>query len=156
MSGEGRQKSQEPKGRGPAELESPLEIWTRFKDPMLRWADVPGSGALLQMRMQNPDDRYLQELELLLGQDLQAQAIMSGDSFWGNPPPAGSLPRLGPGRVPIAALHTGDILSISVEDVMRNVLVVGPTGGGKSNWLRVLIAAVLECDNDETAIDRCI
>lgn len=121
-----------------------LQIFQRFQDPMMRWGDVPGSSLLAELRMLDPGDAELRNLHELVEQDQLRKALISGDPFYGNPPPAGSLPHVVPGRIPLAALATGDVLSIAVEDLMRNVLVVGPTGSGKTNMLRVLIAAVLE------------
>ncbi len=140
---DGRRRQGGYRGKDGSE-EDPLHIWMSFQDPMMRWGDVPGSALLAEQRMLHPDDPYLRDLHHHLQQDQLRRAMMSGDPFHGNPPPAGTLPTLEPGRIPIATLLTGDVLSLAVRDVMKNVCVVGPTGGGKTNWLRILIAAVLE------------
>jgi hypothetical protein len=119
-------------------------IWAEFREPLLRWGDVPGGSVLAEQRMLSPQDPYLQDLHAHVARDQAMKAMMSGDPFYGNSPPAGTLPPLAPGRIPIAALSTGEVLSIAVSDVMKNLLIVGPTGGGKTNFIRILIAAVLE------------
>ena len=111
---------------------------------MLRWADVPVGGLLAEQRVLHPDDPFLRELHTLTARNQLDLAARAGCPFHPNPPPAGSLPGLAPGRIPLATLPTGDVLSIGVNALCRNLLIVGPTGGGKSNYLRVLIAAFLE------------
>ena len=129
-----------------AGLPEALQVFQRFQDPRLRWCDVPGGELLLEARMLHPGDPYLADVHTCVEDDLLREALQSGDPFHGNAPAVGVLPHLGPGRVPIAALSTGDVLSIGMEDLTRNVLVVGPTGSGKSNFLRVLILAELACE----------
>jgi hypothetical protein len=121
----------------------PEEIWALVHDPRLRWGDLPGGDVLAQHAMLNPDDPHLAELLELTLRDQAARGIVSGDPFHGNYPPVGKLPLLVPGRIPLVAVPTGEVLSVGVPNVLKNVLVVGPTGGGKTNWLRLMIGALL-------------
>lgn len=122
----------------------PLRIWESFRDPMLRWGDVPGSKLLAEQFLQHPEDRYLAELAGIVANEQAMRAMQADDPFYPNPPPARSFLPPAPGVIPIAALSTGDVLSIATAALCKNLLVVGPTGGGKTNFLRILIAAVLE------------
>ena len=83
---------------------------------------------------------------------LDEEAQIDPDPFRENYPPKGSLPPLENGFVPLAALPTGDVLSIPVEALARNVIVVGRIGGGKSSYLRVFLAALLESHPKPTII----
>jgi len=121
----------------------PEEIWALVHDPRLRWGDIPGGGVLAQEAMLSPADPQLAELLELTLRAQAARAIVSGDPFYGNYPPVVRLPPLVPGRIPLAAVPTGEVLSIGVPNLLKNVLVVGPTGGGKTNWLRLMIGALL-------------
>ena len=124
--------------------EDPLQIWARFNDPMMRYGDVPGSALLMEQRILHPHDPHLAELHANIEQEQLSKAVLSGDPFWPNFPPQGALPAFTPGRIPIAALPTGDVLSIPILDATKNILIVGPTGGGKSYFLRIFIASFME------------
>ncbi len=126
-------------------VDDPLAIWQLFHEPMYRWGDVPGSEVLCEQLMLNPQDPYLQDVFEQVRQDQLAQAVVSGNPFHGNAPPVGVLPPLMPGKIPVATLPTGNVLSIDAIALTKNLCVVGPSGSGKTNWLRVLIAAALRC-----------
>lgn len=123
---------------------SEFDIYSFTHEPMIRWADVQGGGALAGMLAINPDDDELREVFDLTYHEQMRKAMEANDPFWPNYPPPGGLMQPGPGDIPLAALPTGDILSIHISALLRNVLLVGPTGGGKTNALRLLIAALLE------------
>lgn len=131
------------------------DIWAVTQDPMLRWQDVPGGDLLAGQLMLDPDDAVLGEVFQLTVQQQAAKAMVSGDPFYGNYPPAGVLPPLGRGRIPLCSLPIRDVMSQPVEGVCKNVLVVGPSGSGKTTWLRAAMAALLE-DGQATivAFDR--
>jgi hypothetical protein len=74
-------------------------------------------------------------------------ALVANDPFWGNLPPAGVLPPLSRGRVPLAAVPIGGVLSASIPDMCRNIMVAGPTGGGKTTFLRGMLASMLAAGN---------
>lgn len=120
-----------------------LSIWKRFSDPSFRWCDVPGADAFAQMRLLHPGDTHLRELHDFIEREQIGRSLAGGDPFFANDPPRGVLPPLTNGRIPICTLRTGDVLSIGVDDLSRNTLVVGPTGGGKSSWLAILVASML-------------
>ncbi len=132
--------------------EDPLQVWTRFKEPMLRYGDVPGADLLLQERMLAPEDPYLRDVDMHVSREQNQKAALSGNSFHGNPPPAGSLPPLSHGRVPIAHLATGDVLSIPIDDLTKNALLTGPTGSGKTNSLRALTGSVIESNTGTVVV----
>lgn len=125
-------------------LLQPEEIWAITQEPMLRWPDVPGGELLAAPLMVEPNDPVLQELFGLTAREQMAKAMISGDPYHGNYPQVGIIPQLAAGRIPLLTMPTGDVLSTDIPGLTKNVLVVGPTGGGKTNWLRVLIAALLE------------
>lgn len=119
------------------------EVLNVVRNPWLRWTDVPGSMVLAETLALHPDDHALKDMFAQVAQDRAALAIAANDPFWGNYPILGALPPFAPGRIPIARLSTGESLSIAFQDATRNVLLCGPTGGGKTNWLRLLLLAVL-------------
>lgn len=104
--------------------------------------------------MLNPHDPYLAELLEFTLRDQAARAMASGDPFHGNYPPIGKLPALVPRRVPLAAVPTGEVLSVVAANLLKNMLVVGPTGGGKTNWLRLMMGALLAMPVTIVAFDR--
>lgn len=122
----------------------PRAVWELFHNPMLRWGDIRGSNLLAERLLQHPEDPYLAELAGVLANEQAMRATQASDPFYANPPPARTFPPPGPGAVPIACLPTGDVLSIPISALCKNLLVVGATGGGKTNFLKILIAAVLE------------
>ena len=115
---------------------------------MLRMGDVPGAESLCQQRILAPDDPYLADVHQHLEQSQLGKAMLSPcPSFHGNPPPAGTLPPFVKGRIPIATLLPSfEVLSIDIADACKNIAVVGPTGGGKTNWLKICIASLLEAN----------
>ncbi len=125
-------------------MDDPLDILQRFRDPGMRYGDIPGADLLAQARMLAVHDSYLADLHAHLEHDQMAKAVISGDPYYGNPPPSGTLPPLEQGRIPIARLLTDDVLSIPIEHLVRNMLLCGPTGSGKTNYLRILLAAVMK------------
>lgn len=122
----------------------PLEIWRIANDPRLRYHEVPGGQVLAQQLMVDPTDQYLYELFALRVRDQVAKATVADDPFHGSYPPRGVLPQVGPGRVPLASMPKGGVLSIAVDDLTRNLLLVGPVGGGKTTLLRGILLALLE------------
>jgi len=122
---------------------TPEEIWRLANEPMLRMQDVPGASVLAQQHMLAPQDVHLSDAFELVVQHQMSKAMAAGDAFWPSYPPRGELPVLEHGRVPICTLITEEILSLHTQDIPKNVLVVGPTGSGKTNWLRILIASLL-------------
>jgi DNA helicase HerA-like ATPase len=60
------------------------------------------------------------------------------DPFLENLPPAGALPPLAKGRIPLGKLVFGQVVSLEIglRGTARNILVCGPTGTGKTNFLR--------------------
>lgn len=133
---------------------SELELLQQFSDPLLRLGDVAGGMALASCRMLDAADEHLAELFSLLAHDQYRAALVGGDPFWANYPPAGLLSPLAPGRVGLAALPTGQVLSIPTAGLDRNLLLVGPTGGGKTSLLRSIIASCL-LDPDVLIIAVC-
>ncbi len=132
--------------KGRRGIHNVLQILQQTQDPLLRWHDVPGGNLLAEMLINDPEDHELSELYDLTVSQQVAQAVSMGDPFWGSFPPLGSLPPLARGRVPLVALQTGDVLSIDVKDVMCNVIVCGPTGQGKTSWLRLAILSLLDAN----------
>ena len=122
----------------------PQEVIATVQDPWTRWPDVPGGDVLASQLILDPQDRELAEIFSLVRDDQIRKAMLSADPFWPNYPSVGQLPLAQEGRIPIAALPTGDVLSIGIEDVLKNVLIVGPTGGGKTNAIKAIISAILE------------
>lgn len=90
--------------------------------------------------IRNPHDESLRELLSLVQNDRLAQSTASADSYLDSYPI--SLPPLGPGRVPLAALPIGGVLSLPAGG-FTNLLLHGPTRTGKSNMIRSLIASLL-------------
>ena len=122
----------------------PLDIFSLVQNPMLRWGDVPGGDVLVGTLMRDPSDPYLLEQFKVLVEEQRALAVMSGDPFHGAYPPRGQLAPLAPGRVPICTLPTGDVLSMPVDELRRNLVLVGPTGAAKTSLLRLIAASLLE------------
>ena len=123
----------------------PDEIIHITRDPITRFGDVPGGFLLaeqLSTQGRQPDP-HLEELFMLVVRDQHAKALITTDPLYGNAPPAGALPPCR-GRIPLVGLCTGAVLSICLPDLTKNLLVVGPTGGGKTNFLRSLIVSMLE------------
>lgn len=118
--------------------------------PRLGLARLPGFAGLVSHLSAGPADAHLAEL---LGLVMQARIAGSGgldDPFATNDPPLGVLAGDRVGRLPLATLATGEVLSVRVEDLRRNLLLVGPTGGGKSNTLRAIIASA--CMHPDTTV----
>ena len=119
------------------------EIWAVTQEPRVRWRDVPGGDALAEQLALNPDDSALREVfELTLREQL-SKAMTSNNPFWGNYPNADDLPPVAPGVLPVCSLPTGSVLSIPIEATVKNILICGPTGGGKTTWLRLMLAFML-------------
>ena len=123
-----------------------LEILKVSREPQLRMQDVPGSEAMAFQLAQQPEDREMRALFERVVQDQIGRAMESGDPFWEHYPSPGQLPVLAAGRIPLVSMPLGDVLSLNARGLCKNVLVVGATGGGKTNWLRLLIASVVAAD----------
>jgi len=121
----------------------PMSIYLQHNNPMLRMQDVPGADLLCVSRMLHPDDPDLRGLHEQVEQDQLWRAVLAGDPYWANYPPEGALPELRDGRIPLASLPTGDVLSIPIQGATKNILIVGPTGHGKTNALRIILASLL-------------
>lgn len=113
-----------------------------FSNRQLRLGDVAGISYLAEQLIQNPDDVYLQDVLTRVVEEQAAAALLSGDPFHGNSPPLGVLPAFGPGRAPMLQLPSSDVLS---ENLMspRNILIVGPTGQGKTTWSHLFFLSVI-------------
>lgn len=123
---------------------SPEDIFSLTRQPELRWQDIPHGDSLAEQLMLNPGDAALAEVFELAVRQQAGQAMLAGDLFIGNYPSHGQIPPLLTGRIPFCAMPRGGVLSVSVQDATRNILVVGPTGSGKTSWLRLLVASLLE------------
>lgn len=109
--------------------------------PRLGLHRVAGMQMLLHQVAADPKDSHLVELLALVVQAKVAGTPGLDDPFAANDPAAGVLPQEKVGRLPLLSLATGEVLSMAVGDLRRNLLLVGPTGGGKSNTLRAIIAS---------------
>jgi hypothetical protein len=122
---------------------SALDLLTIAQDPALRLSDVPGGSVLVQHLMSDPQNPQLLRLFRQIVETQESRALISRDPYWPNYPPRGSLPLNGPGRIPLAAMPTGCVLSTPLSSLPCNLLVVGPTGSGKTSLLRAVLAAAL-------------
>ncbi len=122
----------------------PEDVIATVQNPWARWGDVPGGDLLASQLILEPQDRELAELFNLVRSDQLSKGAVCSDPFWPQYPASHALPELSPGRIPIAALPTGDVLSLGIEDILKNILICGPTGGGKTNSIKAIIAAILE------------
>lgn len=98
---------------------------------------------LLGLAVLTGEQRYLDTLRREI-RIRRLEFIASPAWFMRNLPPAGVLSSSLEGRILLMMLPTGDVLSLPVELEGRNgnILVVGPSGKGKSTFLRnVLIGA---------------
>lgn len=125
--------------RAPLNLETLVRV---LRTPELRMNDVAGVDVLAEQLIVSPDDPYLQDVLSHIVEDQSRAALLSGDPFFGNPPPLGVLPALAPGRVLILQIPVGEVLTTTL-DPPRNILLAGPTGQGKSTWLRSLLLAAM-------------
>ena len=67
----------------------------------------------------------------------------NSNPFFENAPSRGELPELKQGRVPLLTMETGGVLSVEVglNGTAKNIITAGPTGSGKTNWLKALLLA---------------
>ena len=119
------------------------DLVTLARDPALRLQDRSGADQLVASAELHPHDPYLHELLELVVAEQALWMEAYGNAFTLNTPPKGTFPPIPkPGHIPLTALETGDVLSEPLEAKLKNTIVTGPTGGGKTNVLR---AQVLSC-----------
>ena len=113
------------------DLQHAMNVWQTIQNPLLRFHEVPAGDLLAEQVIVHPPDNDLRELFNFVVQQQAANAMLSQDVFWGHYPPVGELPSLTAGRIPFLTMPTGDVLSTDIPGLTKNILVVGPTGGGK-------------------------
>jgi hypothetical protein len=107
--------------------------------PELRLADDPAHVQLAQMLMACPDDPDLQEMFTFVVDNKNREFACSGDVFFGNYWPQGSL-NYPEDFLQLAQIPNGDWVGLTVSQLRRNVLFAGPTGSAKSTALKVLLS----------------
>ncbi len=121
-----------------------IEILQR---PELRLQDDIHAVRAARRLLRNPKDSEAQEsFQRKLRKKLEAFMCAANPAFHGNDPPRGSFSVPRPGIVPLCVLQSGDVYSIPARALCQNLLVVGATGKGKSNLLRLIIMALIEAD----------
>ena len=113
--------------------------------PELKWQeDCHGLRAARRL-LRNPEDRETREsFQRKLRKKLEAFMSAANPAFHGNDPPRGSFASPRAGTVPLCVLQSGDVYSIPAKALTQNLLIVGATGKGKSNLLRLIIMALIE------------
>jgi hypothetical protein len=131
-----------------------LAIHQTISEPMLRWADDPRRVKLSQRLMGNPFNAPLQRQFNKEVEKCQIKAMASGCPYYQNPPPPGFLSQT-PNSIRLCqVLPTEDIFSIPTQEFSKNVLVVGASGGGKTNNLRIIITGLVEAGATVVCFDR--
>jgi len=128
--------SKQPEVRKNLSLERIAELLS--KHPELRLEDDPSVLQLLQMVLADPEDADAQEMLALIIDEKRREAISSGDVFWGNYPPAGST-QYPEDFIGIGMMPTNEPVGVVLSQLQRNTLLVGPTGSGKTTFLKVLL-----------------
>ena len=127
-------------------MHDPFDLFAAMKAASTRWGDLGARGEMLELHfLIDPACPFVHEiLAEAIKEQRHAVASVERPEWHLDDPARGTMPQLASGRIPICTLQTGDTLSVPVKSMTRNVLVVGPTGGGKSNLLRIFLAALLE------------
>lgn len=121
---------------------SPKDIIEILRRPEYRFGDVPGIGLLGEQLIRRPHDLYLQDVFAHVTEEQVAAAMAANDPFHGSYPPLGSLPAFGLGRAPILQTPMGEVLTEDLNSP-RSILLLGPTGAGKSNWLKLFLLSII-------------
>lgn len=124
---------------------NPREIVALLQDSELRLWEVPGIQEMLVNLALNPEMPELAQMVKVQLQEQRekAQARKILNPFLGNDPMPGSLPPPD-GRIPLCVLSTGNVFSISLEDLCRNIILAGSTGAGKTSLLRLMLRCMIE------------
>ncbi len=114
-----------------------LRLFELLQTPELRLADHPGNIALFQQAAINPEDHYLRELVEQVVENQIAEWVTSGDPFFGNYPPKGSLTL--PRGILVGVMPTGDPIVLPFGANAGHLGIHGPTRKGKSSLLRFTV-----------------
>ncbi len=97
---------------------------------------------LVKLLRFSPDPQYAAMLRREIHMRKLAAQVLP-DPFLENLPSCKKLPQLQRGRIPLVKLQTGGTLSLEVglRGTAKNLLAIGPTGSGKTNFLKVLLTA---------------
>ncbi len=115
-----------------------LKIWEMLHTPGFRLADDPGNIALAEQLMVNPNDPYLRELFDMVVVEQFTKGMTSGDPFYGEYPPLGSLELPQDNTILIGFMPTADPYGIPIFEREGHVVISGPTRQGKTNVLRIM------------------
>lgn len=107
-----------------------------FNNPALRIQDVPGAEKLAFGVSQFPHNKSLKRIWDRVKKEQQAKLLLnSNNPFYENTPPATLRLPNPEGRIRLGMLDGGRWLSLTLLELTRGTLVLGPIGGGKSTWL---------------------
>lgn len=133
---------------------SPEEILHICRDENLRWQYDSRAIRIAKKLLRHPDNvNKLQKFNKVYSRKIK-QALNANNPFYGNYPPKDYLLPLKNGRIPLGFLPTREWLSIEAEALRRNMIVCGPAGGGKTNFLKGTIRAILNAGGTVIAFDR--
>ena len=109
------------------------------QDPVLRVGDDPSLKNLIFLRHNSGHPDFAALLEKRV-RGLYLKAMEERDPFAFNLPPRGWLPRPGRGRGVLLFLRNSQTLTLPIgrEGTCLHVVLVGPTGSGKTNSLLLL------------------
>lgn len=132
----------------------PYEIIQIVNDINLRWRDDVKGLRIANKLLKNPYDKFLQDRFQKRFQKKIRNFMNSQDAFFGNLSYPGTLPAFTRGRIPLCILPTREWLSVEAKSLTRNMLVVGSSGGGKTNFLKGTIRALLEAGATSICFDK--
>jgi len=102
--------------------------------PELRLKQDPVAMQIIQRIMEDPEDEDVQEMLASIVDKKNAEYLDSGDVFWGNYPPAGSIV-YPPDFMEMGRMPTNDPVGHGISQTSGNILYNGPTGCGKTSLL---------------------
>src|SRR2546426_5261325 len=130
------------------------EILKVILNPNLRWQDDPTGLRIARHLLLDPSNKHLVEwFNMKISRRIRQQLCFLDNPFYVQYPPTRALPKYEIGRIPLELMPTGEWLSIELKALCRNMLCVGPSGGGKSNFLGGSLGAILNSGGTVIAFD---
>jgi hypothetical protein len=121
----------------------PLKIFQKTHDPNLRWQDVQGGDRLLIAYLLDPSNEDIKGLILQKIKEQEQKAIIANDPFYINYPPKNYKPK-GTYSIRLAFLSCQMVIGLSLDKLCQNLLLIGPSGKGKTSYLRMLTTSILD------------
>ena len=112
------------------------------RDPRYRLMDRPDLQAIADQLLRRPTDMRLQRrFQQGLAEQAEKYRMTNHRAFYAYFPPAGLTPSA-PGWIPYLAPPIGGVLRVPVQALTLGVMLLGPTGSGKTTWLGLMLRAL--------------